>query len=69
MRRLVALDVGIVSAREGTEMATVTRRANAVWTGRLVEGGGKVAVGSGAFPPLDYELTGRADSASAQTSP
>ena len=50
-------------------MATVTRRANAVWTGRLVEGGGKVAVGSGAFPPLDYELAGRTDSASAQTSP
>lgn len=50
-------------------MATVTRRANAVWTGRLVEGSGTVAVGSGAFPPQDYSLAGRGDSDSIQISP
>ena len=47
----------------------MTRRANAVWTGRLVEGGGTVAVGSGAFPPQDYSLAGRGDSDSIQISP
>ena len=50
-------------------MATVTRRANAVWRGRLVEGGGTAAVGSGAFPPQAYSLAGRGDGDSIQTSP
>lgn len=50
-------------------MATVTRRATATWTGRPVQGIGTVAVLSNAFPPQDYSLAGRGDSASILTSP
>ena len=50
-------------------MATVTRRAAAVWSGRLVEGSGEVTVGSGAFPAQTYGLAGRGDGRSSQTSP
>ena len=46
------------------------RTANVVWTGSLMEGGGKIeSVGSGAFGPLDVTWTSRAEESEGRTSP
>ena len=50
-------------------MATVTRRAEARWLGRLVEGSGTVSVASGGFPVQTYTLGGRGSDDSDLTSP
>ena len=46
------------------------RTANVVWTGSLMEGGGKIeSVGSGAFGPLDVTWASRAEESEGRTSP
>ena len=46
------------------------RTANVVWTGSLMEGGGKIeSVGSGAFGPLDVTWASRAEESDGRTSP
>jgi len=50
-------------------MALNKDRANATWEGSVTEGGGRVAVASGAFPEQEITLKRRTEGGSGKTSP
>ena len=50
-------------------MALNKDRANATWEGSVTEGGGRVAVASGAFPEQEITLKRRTEGGSGRTSP
>ena len=50
-------------------MADITRRADAVWTGNLVEGNGEFSVGSGAIATQGVTWAARTEEPEGKTSP